>query len=237
MIKASIGQRRWYFIKSTFTIKMLLLFIVFLVLGVTILGLVLYVFSSSELDTRLFEAHSRIMNSWEILLPTIILTTISVFILVFLITLYMVIFLSHKIAGPLYKFEIIADEIGNGNFNVNVKLRKKDELTPLLTAFENMRDNLHGKIMDFKRNFKKTKNTEEKLKNAIETSTFSETEKNKLSTTVGELITEYEENLNAFTLKEIAPEKSSGPYYCPVHKWIGKCPEFPEGKDSESIQQ
>ena len=59
----------------------------------------------------------------------------------------------------------------------------------------------------------------------------------KLSTTVGELITEYEENLNAFTLKEIAPEKSSGSYYCPVHKWIGKCPEFPEGKDSESIQQ
>ena len=237
MIKASIGQRRWYFIKSTFTIKMLLLFVVFLILGVTILGLVLYVFSSSELDTRLFEAHSRIMNSWEILLPTIILTTISVFILVLLITLYLVIYLSHKIAGPLYKFEIIADEIGNGNFNVNVKLRKKDELTPLQTAFENMRDNLHGKIMDFKRNFEKTKNTEEKLKNAIETSTFSETEKNKLSTTVSELITEYEENLNAFTLKEIAPKKSSGPYYCPVHKWIGKCPEFPEGKDSESIQQ
>ncbi len=216
---------------------MLLLFIVVVILGVTILGFELYIFSSSELDTRLFQAHTRIMNSWEILLPTIILTTASVFILVFVITLYMVIYLSHKIAGPLYKFEIIADEIGNGNFNVNVKLRKKDELTPLLTAFENMRDNLHGKIMDFKRNFEKTKNTEEKLKNAIETSTFSETEKNKLSTTVNELITEFEENLNAFTLKEIAPEKSSGPYYCPVHKWIGKCPEFPEGRDRESIQQ
>ena len=216
---------------------MLLLFVVFLILGVTILGLVLYVFSSSELDTRLFEAHSRIMNSWEILFPTIILTTISVFILVFLITLYLVIYLSHKIAGPLYKFEMIADEIGNGNFKVNVKLRKKDELIPLQTAFENMLDNLHSKIMDFKRNFEKTKNTEKKLINAIETSTFSETEKNKLSTTVNELITEFEENVNAFTLREITPEKSSGPYYCPVHKWIGKCPKFPEGQDSESIQQ
>ena len=216
---------------------MLLLFFVALIMGVIILGLGLYIFSSSELDTRLFQAHTRIMNSWEILYPTIILAMTSVFILVFFITLYMVIYLSHKIAGPLYKFEIIADEIGNGNFNVNVKLRKKDELTPLQTAFENMRDNLHGKIMDFKRNFEKTKNTEEKLKNAIETSTFSETEKNKLSTTVNELITEFEENLNAFILKEITPEKSSGPYYCPVHKWIGKCPEFPEGQDSESIQQ
>ena len=237
MIKGSIGQRRWYFIKSTFNIKILLLFIVILILGVIILGFELYIFSSSELDTRLFQAHTRIMNSWEILLPTIILTMISVFILVFVITLFMVIYLSHKIAGPLYKFEMIADEIGNGNFKVNVKLRKKDELIPLQTAFENMLDNLHSKIMDFKRNFEKTKNTEIKLINAIETSTFSETEKNKLSTTVNELITEFEENLNAFTLKDITPEKSSGPYYCPVHKWIGKCPEFPKGQDSESIQQ
>ena len=237
MIKASIGQRRWYFIKSTFNIKMLLLFFVVLILGVIILGFQLYIFSSSELDTRLFQAHTRIMNSWEILLPTIILTTISVFILVFIITLYMVIYLSHKIAGPLYKFEIIADEIGNGNFKVNVKLRKKDELIPLETAFNNMLDNLHSKIMDFKRNFEKTKNTEKKLINAIKTSTFSEAEKNKLSTTVNELIAEFEENVNAFTLREITQEKPSGPYNCPVHKWIGKCPKFPEDPDSESIQQ
>ncbi len=236
MIKGSIGQRRRYFIKSTFNIKMLLLFIVILILGVIILGFELYIFSSSELETRLFQAHTRIMNSWEILLPTIILAMISVFILVFVITLFMIIYLSHKIAGPLYKFEMIADEIGNGNFKVNVKLRKKDELIPLQTAFENMLDNLHGKIMDFKRNFEETKNIEKKLKNAIETSTFSETEKNKLSTAVNELITEFEENLNAFTLKDITLEKSSGPYYCPVHKWIGKCPEFPKGQDSESIQ-
>ena len=203
MIKGSIGQRRWYFIKSTFNIKMLLLFIVILILGVIILGFELYIFSSSELDTRLFNAHTRIMNSWEILLPTIILTMISVFILVFVITLFMVIYLSHKIAGPLYKFEMIADEIGNGNFKVNVKLRKNDELIPLQTAFENMIENLQSKIMNFKNNFDKIKIIEKELNNAIQTSELSETDKNSLSTTVEEFITGYEENVNAFTTKGI----------------------------------
>ena len=205
------------------------------ILGVILLGFVLYIFSSSELDTRLFEAHTRIMNSWEILLPTIILTTISVFVLIFIITSYLVIFLSHKIAGPLYKFEIIADQIGSGNFKVNKKLRKKDGFVPLQKAFENMSDNLHGRIMNFKRNFEKIKNTETKLKNAIKTSSFSDAEKNKLLTTIKELMEEYEENLTEFTLREIIPEESSESYYCPVHKWIGKCPELHKGQDSESI--
>ncbi len=44
-------------------------------------------------------------------------------------------------------FEKITDEIGHGNLNVNVKLRKKDELLPLQTAFENMIENLNMDLM------------------------------------------------------------------------------------------
>ena len=237
MIKDSIGYRRRYFIKSAFQIKMILQFIFIMILAGLILGFELYIFTSNELDTKLFQAHMRIINTWDILLPTIILTMISVFILVFIITVYMVIYLSHKIAGPLYKFEIISNEIGKGNFKVNVKLRDKDELIPLQNAFENMLENLQGKITNFKRNYEKIKKTEKNLNNAIQTSTLSETDKNTLNTSVKELINEYEENVNAFTLKEITPDKPSGPYNCPVHKWIGKCPAIPEGQDSEVKQQ
>ena len=236
MIKSLLGQRRWYFIKSTFDIKMLLLYIALLILGIIFMGFFIYVISSSELETRLSQSHTRIMNSREILLPTIIIAMISVFVLIFLTTLYLVLYLSHKITGPLYKFEIIANEIGNGNFKVNAKLRKKDKFKPLETAIQNMLDNLHGKIMNFKRNFEKTKKNEKKLKDAIETSSFSEVEKNELSTQLNEFIREFEEDLKAFTLKDITKEIPSGPYYCPVHKWIGKCPEFPESHDSDSIQ-
>ena len=237
MIKGSVGYRRRYFIKSTFQLKMILQFIFILVLAGFILGFELYIFTSNELDTKLFNAHMRIINTWDILLPTIILTLISVFILVSLITVYTVIYLSHKIAGPLYKFEKVSEEIGKGNFKVNAKLRKKDELLPLQYAFENMIENLQGKIMNFKRNYENLRKMEKKLKNAIQTSSLSETDKTTITTKVRELITDYEENINLFTFKDFIKDKPSGPYICPVHKWIGKCPSYSEGHESESKKQ
>ena len=138
MKKASIGQRRWYFIKSTFNLRLLLVFFIIMVLGLSALGFLLYFMSSSELDVKLFEAHSRIMSSWEILSPTIFLTIVTAFILIFLITLIMMLAVSHKVAGPLYKFEMVAEQIGKGNFRTNVRLRKKDKVIHLQNALENM---------------------------------------------------------------------------------------------------
>ncbi len=232
MLKGSVTHRRKYFIKSAFQVRMILQFIFILIFSGLILGFELYIFTSNELDTKLFQAHMRIINTWDILLPTIILTLVSVFILVSVITVYTVIYISHKIAGPLYKFEIIAAEIGKGNFKVHTKLRKKDELIPLQYAFEGMLKNLQGKIMNFKGNYEKIKKMEKKLKNAIQTSTLPETDKNTLATTVKDLIEEYERNVNAFTLKEYNNDKPSGPFNCPVHNEIGECPELKAIKDS-----
>ncbi len=233
MIKGSVKHRRHYFIKRMFQLKMILQFIVILIIGGVILGFVLYYFADNELETKLFHAHMRILNTKDILMPTIILTFISVFILVTLITSYTVLYLSHKIAGPLYKFEKVTEEIGNGNFKVNVKLRKKDELIPLQTAFENMIEKLEIKIIKFKNNFENMKNIEYRLNNAIQTSTLSETDKNTLTTKVNGLITEYKENIDAFTIKDSEPAISSDNFYCPVHDWIGKCPAFPEDQNKK----
>ncbi len=202
MLNKSVKQRSRYFIQGAFQLKIILRFIVILILGGIILGVELYFLASNDLEIKLYQAHLRIINTMDILLPIIIITSISVFILLSIITVYTVLYLSHKIAGPLYKFEKITDEIGHGNLNVNVKLRKKDELLPLQTAFENMIENLKVKIMNFKNNLKAIKAIEKDLNNAIQTSALSKTDKNSLATTVKELITEYEENLNAFTIKD-----------------------------------
>ena len=136
-------------------------------------------------------------------MPIIIITSISVVVLLSFITIYTVLYLSHRIAGPLYKFEKITNEIGNGNLNISVQLRQKDELLPLKKAFENMVENLQIKIRNFKNNFKKIKLIEEKLNNAIQTSVLPETDKNSLTATVKEFISEYEKNMNAFITKDI----------------------------------
>ena len=61
---------------------------------------------------------------------------------------------------------------------------------------------MQNKIMNFKNNFKKFQEIEKKLDNAIQTSTLSEVDKKSLASAVKEFTTEYEENVNAFTIKD-----------------------------------
>jgi len=55
-------------------------------------------------------------------------------------------FISHKIAGPLYRFEQSCAEIGRGNLALKVGLRKFDSLSDLREAFNGMTGNLNEKI-------------------------------------------------------------------------------------------
>lgn len=49
---------------------------------------------------------------------------------------------SHRMAGPIIRIERVLDEIANGNFDVNVTLRKKDELKRVAEAINKMRAGL-----------------------------------------------------------------------------------------------
>ncbi len=56
--------------------------------------------------------------------------------------------LSHKIAGPAYRIEKTLEEIGKGNFDINIKLRKYDELKGIANAVNDMAANLKRTVKD-----------------------------------------------------------------------------------------
>lgn len=60
------------------------------------------------------------------------------------------ILLSHKIAGPAYRIERTLREIGKGNFDIRIKLRKYDELVCIADAVNDMTSNLKKLIKDKK---------------------------------------------------------------------------------------
>ncbi len=48
------------------------------------------------------------------------------------------ILLSHRIAGPAHRIERVLGEIGKGNFDINIRLRKYDELVGIANAINSM---------------------------------------------------------------------------------------------------
>lgn len=52
------------------------------------------------------------------------------------------ILLSHRIAGPAYRIERVLGEIARGNFDINIKLRRYDELVGIARAVNNLASEL-----------------------------------------------------------------------------------------------
>jgi signal peptidase II len=52
------------------------------------------------------------------------------------------IFFSHSIAGPIYRFEKVLNELADGNLDVRLKLRKMDEFHEVAEAFNRAMTNL-----------------------------------------------------------------------------------------------
>lgn len=60
------------------------------------------------------------------------------------------IFLSHKIAGPMYRIEKSAEAIRNGDLRVNFHTRKTDEIKETTSVLEDMVESLHKDIKRLK---------------------------------------------------------------------------------------
>jgi len=70
---------------------------------------------------------------------------------VMLMVCFLSVFVSHKIAGPVYRLEESAKIIASGDFSRRIKLRSGDELQELADAFNTMTDSLDKVVGEDKR--------------------------------------------------------------------------------------
>lgn len=132
----AIRRRRRYIIAPEFQLRYvgIILIAVFLVAmtcvlttyysSISILGEKLsYVYPQGRLAVTLKEVNMIVLYRVLILVPFIALVGI---------------FLSHRIAGPAYRIEKTLREIGKGNFDIRITLRKNDELKEVADAVNDM---------------------------------------------------------------------------------------------------
>jgi methyl-accepting chemotaxis protein len=79
-------------------------------------------------------------------MPAVIYTNIITLAMITLATIVAVLFISHKIAGPMLRFEEELKRIGKGDLTKKIKLRKKDQFEDMAESLIEMTANLHRKI-------------------------------------------------------------------------------------------
>ncbi len=65
--------------------------------------------------------------------------------------------LSHTIAGPIFRMEKVLKEVGEGKLDVDIKLRKRDELKDFAEVINEMTDNLKKQKLSRKKTIEEVK--------------------------------------------------------------------------------
>ena len=136
------SMRRSVFIKKAFQGR----FIAWVLLMIILFGLcsaaILYGLIGGELESQTQSAHINIANVWNRLGISILIGNVAAAMVAGLTAIIVVLYISHKIAGPLYRFETLCHQVGNGQLEAKTSLREHDQLQDLSQAFAYMVDRL-----------------------------------------------------------------------------------------------
>ena len=146
--------RRQYYIRGTFQRRFILRFCSLVIAGCVVFGVALYLYGRQTLTTAFVNSRLRVVSTADYLLPALGWATLVIGLCSASACAVAVLLLSHKIAGPLYRLEKIAQAVGNGDLAQTVRLREHDELKTMASAMDGMMQQLRTRITSVKKQAK-----------------------------------------------------------------------------------
>ncbi|MCX7661356.1 MAG: hypothetical protein N2Z79_01570 [Candidatus Omnitrophica bacterium] len=150
-------RRRIYFIEKRFQTNFIFKFFVLVFLGAIIFAGIIYILSRHTSTVTFLHGKAKILSTADFLFPILIQTIVVVTVVISLFGIILTLFISHKIAGPLYRLKKALESIGRGEIPSNFCFRKKDQLQDLAVSVSIMVKELKGKISDLKRDWEELK--------------------------------------------------------------------------------
>ncbi len=141
-------RRRTYFIKKSFQFRFILTFCLVVLAGVAVSTGILFLLSSGTLTSSFQDSRLVIKETSFAILPIVLYTNLITLGLITVAAIIVTLFVSHKLAGPLFRFEKDLEEIGKGNLVKQIRLRKQDQLKDIAESLNEMVNGLHTKVLD-----------------------------------------------------------------------------------------
>lgn len=107
----------------------------------------LFLFSRHSLTSSFNQSRLVIEQTSFAILPAAIYTNLITLGLITLATIIVTLFVSHKLAGPMFRFEADLKIIGEGDLTKVIRLRKKDQLKDIAETLNRMTGKLHEKVI------------------------------------------------------------------------------------------
>jgi len=96
--------------------------------GVLLLSLLLYYLADEELGRSFYSIHLRLRNTWQILLPAVLVAGGVSYLVTIGATLFLAVRESHRLGGPIHKFRLLFTDLGKGILDTGFHFRNGDLL-------------------------------------------------------------------------------------------------------------
>jgi len=147
--KPSYARRR-YFINRKFQIEFSFRFLLIIAAASIALMLLFFYISRGTMSVGYTGSEVKLLQTGAYFLPSLILSTVVIVIFSCFTGAIALILLSHRFAGPLFRFQATLDELSKGNLTMRFNLRDKDQFKDLADRINALAAVMDGKMGDIK---------------------------------------------------------------------------------------
>ncbi len=131
-----LKKRRVVLIDNRFQLRMAAAFIGLQVLLTAIFTAGLYFFMDSELHADLASAHASYQSLSQMLRPIVVILAVFSVTLSVVLTTVFVVLISHKVAGPMFRFVTVLESLAQRRFEAYRRIRPDDQLGELALSLD-----------------------------------------------------------------------------------------------------
>ncbi|MDD5613928.1 MAG: HAMP domain-containing protein [Candidatus Omnitrophica bacterium] len=132
-------KRRIYFIDRKFQTQFIIKFCLLVIAGSIVTVGLLYLFASRTTTVSFENTEAVVKSTADFIIPILIQTVIIVMVVTGMFTITLTLFISHKIAGPLYRLEKEFKSMAEGDISANFQLRGNDQLQNIAASLNEMK--------------------------------------------------------------------------------------------------
>jgi methyl-accepting chemotaxis protein len=135
-------KRKNYFIDKDFQTRFIVKFCLFVAVTGGFIILALYALTGQATTVSFVNSRVVVQTTTDFLFPLLLQTFIVSMVVVGLATVVATLFISHRIAGPVYRFKKVLSSLGEGDFSLGCRIRPTDSMQDVAMAFSTMLANV-----------------------------------------------------------------------------------------------
>ncbi|MDD5427629.1 MAG: hypothetical protein PHI58_00110 [Candidatus Omnitrophica bacterium] len=152
-------RRKNYFIDKQFQTRFIVKFCVIVIVSSVAIGFSIFYLSMGFTTVAIENAHVIVKSTSDFILPVIVETVVMATLFSAIAVIFLTLFTSHRIAGPLYRLKKDIEAFKNGDLTVNFRTRNTDQLKGLADSLVEMGTATGKKHLEIKAKLEELKNS------------------------------------------------------------------------------